>query len=90
MTEIENSLDLIELDVAFYRQANPWLLRFSNEQYGRHYSRYGYTQGRPSHALCSKEAAIDHIAGKRVLEIGPFCFPSLQSPLVKYFDVLDE
>lgn len=90
MTEIEKILDLIELDVAFYRQANPWLLRFSNEQYGRHYSRYGYTQGRPCHALCTREAATGHIKGKRVLEIGPFCFPSLQGPLVKYFDVLDK
>jgi 2-polyprenyl-3-methyl-5-hydroxy-6-metoxy-1,4-benzoquinol methylase len=85
----ENSVyKLIEFDAAFYTESYTDLNSLNPDQLKEHYFNIGYEEGRIAHPNSSRENFINQINGDEILEIGPFCNPTLKSKNVKYFDVL--
>lgn len=78
------------IDPAFYRASDPALAPLDDDAAVAHYRAHGRAAGRIASPLALRENLLAFIgAGRRVLEIGPFCAPLMRGPLVEYLDVLD-
>lgn len=82
-------LNLIELDLEFYRKRYPDMSGGSDDDLKYHYFNHGYWEGRLSNTWCLRETLIESLKGCKALEIGPFCSPVLTGASVKYLDLLD-
>ncbi|WP_422133026.1 hypothetical protein [Endozoicomonas sp. ALD040] len=82
-------IDCIDLDVGFYRKKYDDLNHFNDRKLARHYSQYGYYEGRECNPYCLREKLTVLCNDKRVLEIGPFTTPQLKGDTVSYADVLN-
>jgi len=79
-----------EFDAYVYRGLHPDLASMSNEELVAHYDRHGRAEGRRAHTVRDRNAFAALVPrDARALEIGPFHWPLLSGPNVKYFDVLD-
>lgn len=77
-------------DASTYRQLHPDLQSMSDIDLISHYNRWGRAEGRRSHPLPDRAAFAALIpCHVDALEIGPFHWPLLEGPHVRYFDVLD-
>jgi predicted SAM-dependent methyltransferase len=80
-----------ELDLSYYRRYYPDLTSFSDEELAQHYATYGRGEGRRANVITDRFQFVAVMPSKGpVLEIGPFCNPSVLGPRVRYFDVLDQ
>jgi hypothetical protein len=83
-------MQTITLDVTFYRERHPDLVRMTDQQLVRHFEVHGEREGRVCAAYAIRDAIAElALAHRSVLEIGPFFRPALRGPNVRYFDVLD-
>lgn len=79
-----------EFDVDFYRVRSGYLHGTSDAALHRHFVSKGIPQGRAGSRVCWRDQlAVYADAQPSVLEIGPFCNPTLRGSHVRYFDVLD-
>lgn len=77
-------------DADFYRAHNPDLAHMVGQEALEHFHAYGVDEGRQGAALGSRPAFIEHLATiDSVLEIGPFCRPTVRGRNVRYLDMLD-
>lgn len=78
------------IDKGFYRAAYKDVASFSDEEIEAHYFDAGISEGRIGHPKSVREnLSLCHSPNDHILEIGPFCYPVMAGPNVKYFDVLD-
>lgn len=82
---------ILNIDLNFYKNNNVDLEKYSDLQLIEHYSSYGCNEGRQAAALASRENLLKAIEVHRsVLEIGPFCAPTITSPNTKYMDIMSK
>lgn len=79
---------LIALDLAYYRRAHPDLGALDDDALLQHYCSSGYLEGRQSADAATRDAIPALVAGRKTLEIGPFCTPLVRGPTIVYADVL--
>jgi SAM-dependent methyltransferase len=76
------------LDPVFYRSIYEDVRKMSDDQVRSHFVDYGITEGRIGCAPSLRENFVELISPNlRIIEFGPFCFPSLRGENVRYFDV---
>ena len=80
--------ELIDLDLDYYRENNVDLATFTDQELITHYFDHGYREGRASSGLATRDNFISDLMGSRVLEIGPFCSPTIVGEHVEYADHL--
>jgi SAM-dependent methyltransferase len=82
--------DVISLDLAFYREHHSDLASMDDTQLEQHFFTHGVHEGRLCAAMAMRESLIEKaICERSILEIGPFCNPTVVGTNVRYFDVLD-
>jgi hypothetical protein len=80
-----------EFDPVFYRHSYADLAAMSDTQLKNHYFSYGIKEGRVASSAGTRQNFLGLVPlTASVLEIGPFCNPSLIGNPVRYFDVLDK
>jgi SAM-dependent methyltransferase len=78
-------------DASFYTGTNDDLRHMNANEAAEHFARYGIAEGRQGHPRGSRPAFTDLVRSfGSVLEIGPFCNPTVRGENVRYLDVLDE
>ncbi len=78
------------IDIDYYRHANPDLGSLTDEELRSHYELHGIAEGRASSDLALREGLIALLKQEpSVLEIGPFCNPVVRGKHVRYFDVFN-
>ncbi len=81
----------LEFDPQFYRATNPDLAAFEAAALADHYDRFGRAEGRSASPAATREGLVALLPPElSALEIGPFCWPVLKRPNVRYMDVLDQ
>lgn len=81
----------LEFDPQFYRATNPDLAAFDAAALADHYDRFGRAEGRSASPAATREGLVALLPPElSALEIGPFCWPVLKGPNVRYMDVLDQ
>lgn len=83
---------LSEFDSLVYRQLHPDLATMRLAEAERHYANFGSKEGRIATWADTREGFLREIVNKQqgdVLEIGPFCAPTLKGPSIFYLDVLN-
>jgi hypothetical protein len=85
---MKNTIDVdINLDVKYYREYNPDLQHFDEDQLRSHYLKHGQKEGRPNSMV--REHLLKNLKNDvNALEIGPFTNPTLRGDNVKYFDIM--
>jgi SAM-dependent methyltransferase len=79
-----------QLDPVFYRSAYEDVRDMTDQELLNHFHIQGKNEGRIGTPLSLRENFGELIKGcSDILEIGPFLFPVVVGPRVKYFDVLD-
>lgn len=77
-------------DPDFYRMIHPDLAQMDERQLLEHYEIHGRGEGRAASPAARRADFVDIFSScSSLLEIGPFCAPTLKGPNVHYFDVLD-
>jgi len=79
----------LDIDLAFYRSQNADLDVLTDDQLVQHYHLFGEEEGRVASPLCIRDFLLSEIKASDVLEIGPYCQPTIRGPNVRYFEVLD-
>lgn len=78
-------------DPDYYRERYEDLRSMSDEELAGHYEQFGRSEGRVASSAALREGLLALIPmNGPVLEIGPFCNPSVIGDNVYYFDVLDQ
>jgi len=78
-------------DTLIYKNNNPDLFNFTDEQLLNHYAVSGKNEGRICNKITNRHDLIQSIdKNTSCLEIGPFDCPVLIGPNIKYFDVLNK
>ena len=80
--------ELIDLDCDYYRLNNVDLATFTDHELIKHYFEHGYREGRASSRLATRDDFVGGLNERRVLEIGPFCSPTIIGERVDYADHL--
>lgn len=77
-----------EIDIPYYQRYLD-LAAMDPAALIQHFAQYGASEGRVASAAALRETFLEYPQqAASVLEIGPFCNPSMRGPQVKYFDVL--
>lgn len=80
-----------DFDILIYKNNNPDLFNFTDEQLLNHYAVSGKNEGRICNKITNRHDLIQSIdKNTSCLEIGPFDCPVLIGPNIKYFDVLNK
>ncbi len=78
-------------DAGFYTATHDDLSNMTADEAADHFKHYGIAEGRQGHPRGSRTAFTAHIGTHdSVLEIGPFCNPTMSGNNVQYLDILDE
>ena len=85
MNKLQN---LIDIDLAFYREKYDDLHGKSDLALSDHYFEFGYEEGRVSHPLAEREPLVLSLGNVNTLEIGPFVTPLLRHEKMKYVDIM--
>lgn len=78
-------------DASFYTARHDDLRHMNAREAADHFARFGIAEGRQGHERGSRQAFTDHVRTfGSILEVGPFCNPTVHGENVRYLDVLDE
>ena len=88
---VNGLLDHIAFDARFYTSSYNDLRHMTDREAADHFVRHGIVEGRQGHPRGSRPAFTDYIRTfGSVLEIGPFCNPTVRGDNIRYLDVFDE
>lgn len=80
-----------EFDAPFYHDRHKDLHGRTEDLLLSHYETYGRKEGRAATSVALRKTFLELVDLDRpVLEIGPFCSPSVRGERVRYFEVLDQ